>query len=277
MDIIDKIVTIRKQRGISQQKLSEMTGILQPVIARVESKKSSPTIEFLSKVLTALDLELSLVDSFESPRSIKKIINGLPHKRINTGTSGDKVFVFGEKYLLKISNNTKQLRLEKEKNEWVSQYTNNLKTIQYIEEDMCGYYLREYIRGHTLIEEQYIKNPNRLINILKEVVIELRKMDSFECPFSSLDSIGNDFVHGDLCLPNILVDDNDHFIGFIDLSACGKGDKQYDYCWLLWSFEYNLKTKQYSDLLLKNLNVEIDAGDYLRYVVLKMIDKSGNY
>ena len=277
MDIIDKIVTIRKQRGISQQKLSEMTGILQPVIARVESKKSSPTIEFLSKVLSALDLELSLVDSFESPRSIKRIINGLPHKRINTGRSGDKVFVFGEKYLLKISDNIKELRLEKEKNEWVGQYIKSAKTIQYVEENMRGYYLREYIKGHTLIEEQYINNPKRLINVLKEVVMELRKMDSFDCPFSSPDSVGNDFVHGDLCLPNILVDDNDHFIGFIVLSSCGKGDKQYDYCWLLWSFEYNLKTKQYSDLLLKELSIEIDEGDYLRYVVLKMIDKSGNY
>ena len=277
MDIIDKIVTIRKQRGISQQKLSEMTGILQPVIARVESKKSSPTIEFLSKVLNALDLELSLVDSFESPKSIKKIINGLPHKRINTGRSGDKVFVFGEKYLLKISDDKKQLRLEKEKTEWVSQYTNSSKTIQYVEEGMCGYYLREYIRGHTLIEEKYINNPKRLINVLKEVVMELRKMDSFDCPFYSPDSIGNDFVHGDLCLPNILVDDNDHFIGFIDLSSCGKGDKQYDYCWLLWSFEYNLKTKQYSELLLKELRVEINADDYLRYVTLKMINESGNY
>lgn len=277
MDIIGKIVAIRKQRGISQQKLSEMTGVLQPVIARVESKKSSPTVEFLSKILNVLDLELSLVDSFESPKAIKKVINGLPHKRISVGRSGDKVFVFGEKYLLKISDDIKQLRLEKEKTEWVSQYIKSAKTIQYIEEDMCGYYLREYIRGHTLIEEQYINNPKRLINVLKEVVMELRKMDSFDCPFSSPDSIGNDFVHGDLCLPNILVDDNDHLIGFIDLSSCGKGDKQYDYCWLLWSFEYNLKTKQYSDLLLKELSIEINADDYLRYVTLKMINESGNY
>ena len=36
------------------------------------------------------------------------------------------------------------------------------------------------------------------------------------------------------------------------------------------------QSKQYSDLLLKNLNIEIDAGDYLKYVALKMIYKSGN-
>lgn len=65
----------------------------------------------------------------------------MPHKRISVGRSGDKVFVFGEKYLLKISDDIKQLRLEKEKTEWVSQYIKSAKTIQYIEEDMCGYYL----------------------------------------------------------------------------------------------------------------------------------------
>ena len=29
--------------------------------------------------------------------------------------------------------------------------------------------------------------------------------------------MGQDFIHGDLCLPNIYVDDNNQFLGFIDL------------------------------------------------------------
>ena len=277
MDIIDQIIHIRKVRGISQQKLSDMTGILQSVIARVESKRSSPTIEFLSKILSALDLKLELTDTFKSPKEIEKIIKGLPHKGISDGRSGDYVFSFGDKYLLKISDDKNQLGMEKEKNDWVSQYIKGPKTIKYSEDEFSGYYLREYVIGHTLIEEQYINDPKRLIKILKNVIEILRSLDSLNCPFSSLDSDGNDFVHGDLCLPNILVDDNDDFIGFVDLSNSGKGDKQYDYCWLLWSFEYNLKTKQYSDLLLKELNVEIDASDYLRYVALKMINEPGNY
>ena len=111
MDIVDKIVSIRKKRGISQQRLSELTGILQPVIARVESKRSSPTVEFLSKILYALDLQLELVDAFESPKEIKKIIKGLSCKRIACGRSRDNVYAFGNKYLLKISDNKSQLRL----------------------------------------------------------------------------------------------------------------------------------------------------------------------
>ena len=273
MDIIDKIIQIRKKRGISQQKLSDMTGILQPVIARVESKRSSPTIEFLTKVLNALDLELDLVDAFESPKEIKKIINGLPYKRINVGRSGDKVFVFENKYLLKISDNKAQLKLEKEKNDWINQHINGPKTIKYVEDEWNGYFLREYVAGHTLIEEQYLNNPNRLISILKNIVSILRSLDSLNCPFSSSDNEGNDFVHGDLCLPNILVDDNDNFVSFIDLSNSGKGDKQYDYCWLLWSFEYNLKTNSYSEELLKELNIEIDQGLYLKYVITNIVNK----
>ena len=76
MDIIDQIILIRTERGITQQKLSEMTGILQPVIARVEMKRSSPTVEFLAKVLKALELELTLQDSFV------KIIDRQGHREI---------------------------------------------------------------------------------------------------------------------------------------------------------------------------------------------------
>lgn len=75
MDIIDEIIVARKQKGITQQKLSEMTGILQPVIARVEAKKSSPTIDFLYKILRALDLDLTLVKRNELKNNIIEFFN----------------------------------------------------------------------------------------------------------------------------------------------------------------------------------------------------------
>ena len=75
MDIIDEIILARKQKGITQQKLSEMTGILQPVIARVEAKKSSPTIDFLYKILRALDLDLTLVKRNELKNNIIEFFN----------------------------------------------------------------------------------------------------------------------------------------------------------------------------------------------------------
>ena len=122
MDLVDQIIQIRKERGISQQQLADMTGILQPVIARVESKKSRPTIDFVQKLLDALDLTISLEDSFYCPKEINKIIKDLNRRRGSFGESGDKTYIFGKKYVLKISDNTERLREEKDKSNWLNKY-----------------------------------------------------------------------------------------------------------------------------------------------------------
>ena len=87
-----------------------------------------------------------------------------------------------------------------------------------------------------------------------------------DCPYLSFDSTGHDFIHGDLCLPNIYVDDDDQFLGFIDLGNSGKGDVWYDYAWVLWSLEYNLKTNKYNEILLQKLQIEFDEEKYNQYI-----------
>ena len=272
-NIIDKIVEIRKQRGISQQKLSEMTGILQPVIARVEAKRSSPTVEFLAKILDALDLELTLKDSFELPNEISQYVSGLPRQQKTIGRSGDKVFVFDNKYVLKISKDVELLKQEKVKNDWVSEHIGGSKSVAFIEKEGKAYYLRTFIKGHTLEEKRFTNHHDRLIKTLVNISNILRSLDNVDCPFTSNDNKGQDFVHGDLCLPNIIVDEKDRFVGFIDLSNAGKGDKYFDYSWLLWSFEYNLKTNEYNERLLDSLGIKIDPRLYARYVILNLIPK----
>jgi len=68
-------------------------------------------------------------------------------------------------------------------------------------------------------------------------------------------------------LPNIYVNENDEFIGFIDLDNAGLGDKWYDYSWLLWSLEYNLKTDKYNQILLDKLNLEFNKDKYDKYIL----------
>ena len=269
-DIVDQIIKIRKERGITQADLSKMTGILQPAIARVESKRQSPTIEFINRILTVMDLELVAVDAYSAPQEISEILKDLPHKRVMSGRSEDKVFVFNDQYVLKISDNIEELRKEKEKTDWLSDKLLGSKTVKYIEENEKAYYLRTFIKGTSLIQDKFLKNPLLLIVILKDVIERLRKLDQYDCPFVS-DTSGNDFVHGDLCLPNIIVDENNQFAGFIDLSNAGKGDKDYDYSWLTWSFEYNTKTKKYTKTLLNELGIEIDTTKYLSYVIPNII------
>lgn len=51
-------------------------------------------------------------------------------------------------------------------------------------------------------------------------------------------------LHGDYCLPNILLQDW-KFSGFIDLGAAGLGDRHIDLFWGVWSLSFNLKTDAY--------------------------------
>ena len=56
-------------------------------------------------------------------------------------------------------------------------------------------------------------------------------------------------IHGDYCLPNILLQDWG-FSGLIDLGASGLGDRHIDLFWGIWSLQYNLKTDRYRDRFL---------------------------
>lgn len=56
-------------------------------------------------------------------------------------------------------------------------------------------------------------------------------------------------LHGDYCLPNILLD-NWRFSAFIDLDTAGVGDKHVDLFWAVWSLQFNLKTDRYRERFL---------------------------
>lgn len=56
-------------------------------------------------------------------------------------------------------------------------------------------------------------------------------------------------LHGDYCLPNIILD-HWQFSGFIDLDSAGVGDRHIDLFWGIWSLEFNLKTNRYRDRFL---------------------------
>lgn len=55
---------------------------------------------------------------------------------------------------------------------------------------------------------------------------------------------GDTLLHGDYCLPNILLD-NWKFSGFIDLGCGGVGDRHVDLFWGTWTLMFNLKTDRY--------------------------------
>ncbi len=201
------------------------------------------------------------------PESINKYVNNLTYTIDTIGRSEDEVYIFEDKYILKVSDDKERLIREKERIDFLE--FNNIpgsKSICYIEENNKCYYLRTFINGESLISKRLINNPDLLIEVLVKVIKVLRDLDNIKCPFKSKDNTGTDFVHGDLCLPNIFVNKDNEFIGFIDLDNSGIGDKWYDYSWLLWSLEYNLKSNKYNNNLLNKLKLEFNKEKYNMYI-----------
>ena len=209
----------------------------------------------------------------EFPNEIKAILVGLSYTKDNIGRSDDTTYIFENKYILKVSKDSQRLLREKEKIDWISNYIKGPKSLIIIKNDTYNYYLRECLNGESLISKRFIQNPILLIDILCKIIKILRNLDNIECPFKSSESEGNDFVHGDLCLPNIFVNEKNEFIGFIDVENAGKGDKWYDYAWLLWSFEYNLKTNKYNQMLLNKLNINMDMDKYKKNIPIENIEE----
>ena len=59
--IMSELIEARHEQGISQKKLEELSGVSQPVIARMETGKTSPQLDTVLKVLASLGKTLAVV------------------------------------------------------------------------------------------------------------------------------------------------------------------------------------------------------------------------
>ncbi|MCL2149968.1 MAG: helix-turn-helix domain-containing protein [Dehalococcoidia bacterium] len=59
--LIAAVVEAREQSGLTQKQLSELCGVKQPVIARLESAAHSPQINSMIKILKPLGYTLAVV------------------------------------------------------------------------------------------------------------------------------------------------------------------------------------------------------------------------
>lgn len=82
----------------------------------------------------------------------------------------------------------------------------------------------------------------------------------------------NTLIHGDYCLPNILLD-NWNFSGFIDLGGGGLADRHIDLFWGVWTLQYNHKTDAYRDRFLDAYGR--DAVDPVRLALIEAAETFG--
>lgn len=60
--LIGELIKARQEKGISQKKLEELSGVKQPVIARMERGATSPQLDTVLKLLAPLGKTLAIVD-----------------------------------------------------------------------------------------------------------------------------------------------------------------------------------------------------------------------
>lgn len=59
--LIGELIKARQEMGISQKKLEELSGVKQPIIARMEKGTTNPQIDTILKVLAPLGKTLAIV------------------------------------------------------------------------------------------------------------------------------------------------------------------------------------------------------------------------
>lgn len=61
MNLANKIIELRKKKGISQRELAQIAGLSPTYISMVENGKKSPTLKSLEKISNALDIPFPIL------------------------------------------------------------------------------------------------------------------------------------------------------------------------------------------------------------------------
>lgn len=69
VSLIGEIAKARKELGLTQKQIEEMSGVKQPIIARMEKGTTDPQLSTILKVLNSLGKTLQIVDLDNRPRA----------------------------------------------------------------------------------------------------------------------------------------------------------------------------------------------------------------
>lgn len=193
--------------------------------------------------------------------------------RLTIGQSGAEAYQ-ADQFILKKQSKTAESSLfdEKCKIEWLTGRAPVPAVVDYEVDEVFEYLLISRLVGRDAAQTRWTDDdPKRLVAQLGRALRDLHdKIDVNGCPFDArlvhkfasasrqLKALGADdnrldeliaqapsedlvFTHGDYCLPNIIVDDDEcRLVGFVDLGRAGVADRYYDLALGLRSIQYNL-------------------------------------
>ena len=93
------------------------------------------------------------------------------------------------------------------------------------------------IAGVPLYHSSIALPPARVAAVFGEILLGIHTVDPTGCPFG-VAKRGNVLIHGDYCLPNVLVTGG-KLSGLIDVGKAGLGDPRVDLAAGVWTLQYN--------------------------------------
>lgn len=233
------------------------------------------------------------------PEELTGIIEGYTFNRFPYYETAAKIYrLEGEKVLyLKVIEGQESLNLERESKllNWIDGRLPVPKLLHYSHVDRVEYQLTTEIQGTPTYKVQQFEREQAVI-AMGEAMKLIHALDPTGCPLdnsidnryariiregNSLDELGDRpeenliFTHGDLCLPNILVEDG-ALTGVIDWDCGGLSDAYIDIAACTWSIGHNYGEKEaemkWIPLFLETYGVELDQDKYEYYGKLWNLD-----
>jgi kanamycin kinase len=93
------------------------------------------------------------------------------------------------------------------------------------------------VRGVPLQDRSLGWEPDRVARTLGEILRGLHATDAAGCPFG-VRKPGNVLVHGDYCLPNVLVEEG-KLSALVDVGGAGLANPEVDLAAGVWTLQYN--------------------------------------
>jgi kanamycin kinase len=93
------------------------------------------------------------------------------------------------------------------------------------------------LRGVPMYDASLGWTPRRVARRFGEILRAIHATDAAGCPFGR-PLPGNVLIHGDYCLPNVLVE-RGRLTGLVDVGRAGLGDPQADLAAGVWTLQYN--------------------------------------
>ena len=140
-----------------------------------------------------------------------------------------------------------ELAGERDRLEWLQGRLPVPEVIGFFQAAGDDWLLTREVAGVPLYHRSVALPPSRAARVLGEILRTIHATEAADCPFGTRKR-GNVLVHGDYCLPNVLVTDG-KLTGLIDVGQTGMGDPRQDLAAGVWTLQYNFGPGQGREFL----------------------------